>query len=88
MSYKIKATKDNSKQWIKTLDETYLVHFYNERKQQILRAEAIFKDSETRYSKPKWRVIVGGSIHGELLKDNFKNKQEAIEYAKEYMRSH
>jgi hypothetical protein len=76
------------KGWEKTCDETYLVHFYNEKAEKILRLEGVFKDFETRYEKPVWRVSVGGTIHGTLLKDYLRSKSAALKFAMQYMRSH
>ena len=72
--------------WKKTLNERYLVHFYHPKKERILRLEAVFKDYETRYSKPKWRIIYGKSTKGRLVKDYLKSKTEALKHAYNFMK--
>jgi hypothetical protein len=82
--FKVKKQKG----WKKTLDETYLAHFYNTKSGNKLRVESIFVNNQPNI----WRVTVGKKLifgqQGDILKDDLKSKSEALAYAKKYMGSH
>ena len=75
------------KDWEKSLDETYLVHFYNNKSGKKLRLESIFAETKPNV----WRVMADNFVWGELgniIRDNLKSKADALKFAKSYMRSH
>lgn len=77
------------KGWEKTLNESELFHYYNSEKGGIiLRGQKIYRDWSERFKKPRWRISVGGSIQGTLLKDYIKTKSSALNFAKSWMRKH
>ncbi len=70
------------KDWKKTLDETYLVHYYNEKNGNRLRLESVFIDN----SPNEWQVRVGGFTNGKIRRHSIKTKAQALKFAKNYMR--
>jgi hypothetical protein len=73
--------------WKKTLNETYLVHFYNDETEQKIRVESIFINNAPN----EWQVSTGFRKFGELgtlLKTGIKTKSQAVSFAKKYMGSH
>jgi hypothetical protein len=83
-----KGTSTNHlKDWEKTLDETYLVHFYNNKTGKKLRLESVFIANAPN----EWQIREGGSSFGnigKIVKHSIKSKSEALRYAKAYMRRH
>ena len=75
------------KDWEKTLDETYLVHFYNNKSGKKIRLESIFINNKPNM----WRIVAGKFVwgqSGDIIKGNLKSKSQALSFAKKYMRSH
>lgn len=73
------------KDWKKTLNETYLVHFHNNKTGKKIRLESVFINNKPNV----WRVCSGNFVWGEsgnIIKDNLKTKSEALKYANQYMK--
>ncbi len=75
------------KDWKKTLDETYLIHYFNEKTFEKLRLESVFINNAPN----EWQMRVGGASfgnNGKIIKHSIKTKSQALAFAKQYMRRH